>query len=300
MKRASLLFVCLFCALPVVAQEVVVRIENAGEIDWTRSVVRSSGSSASPTDTRDRSQRIAALSAATSAAAENLMKTVQQITLNSGETILEASRSSATLRQRVSELVQRFTIRDTRSMSDMSVEVDLEMPLTADVATLFMPAKTGGGAWRLDDIPRSPLSLLPWPECREVPAGVTLVMPSQGLLAYDGKPFTGLIIDARQVPLVPALLPRILNEKGEEVYGVDYVSREAAIEYGLLSYTTSLLAAKKDERIGNKPLVVCGLRATGNHPTDVVLSANDAVLIHAAAKTNNFLKQCKVVVVLSP
>jgi len=285
-------------SLPVMAQGVLVKIENAGEIDWTNNVVRSSGSSPSPSDSRDRSQRIATLEAATATAAENLMKTVQRVTLSSAKTVREASRSNAVLRQRVNELVQRFTIRDTRSMSDMSVEVDLQLPLTDDILALFMPAKTGHGAWSLDDIPRSPLSLLPWPECREIPDGVELVTPSQGLLAYNGKPFTSLIVDASQLSLQAALLPRILNEKGEEVYGVSYLSREIAIQSGLVSYAPSLTAAKKNARAGSQPLVICGVRVAGTHPTDIVVSANDAVLIHAAAKSNNFLRQCKVVVVI--
>ncbi len=295
----GLLLCSLLATLPAAGQEVEVRVGKGSSINWTRNVLYASGTSATPIDSRDRALRIAALDTATSTAAQNLMQAVLQVTIGSSATVEDAIRTDAALRQGISTLVRRFTITDTRAMSDMSVEVDLELPLTDRMAGLLLPDRTGYGAWRLDDIARSPLSLLPWPECREVPAGIELVIPSQGLSSYRGKAYTGLIIDARKIGVEPALLPRIVDEAGNEIYGPKYVTRESAVQAGLASYYSSLDAAKKDARAGGEPLVICGVRAEGKYPVDIAVSANDAVIIHAAAKTNNFLRQCRVIIVVA-
>ena len=279
-------------------QKMVTQLDANSSVDWTRQVLVATGSSGRLLHSRDRTERIEALERAKSVATQHLLKALEKLPLTASGTILQRIENNSTLARRVRRFVQQFTVTDTRPMSDLSVEVDVELPLLDGLSALFIPDVTGRGPLRLDDVPRSPLSLLPWPECRAVPEGVQLVIPSQGLVSYEGNPYTGLIIDASGLDAKQALLPEIKDIDGRQVYGLNYVDREIATQLGVVAYRGNLAQAMKDTRTGRVPLVICGTGVSGSLKSDIVVSENDAVLIHAAAKTQNFLKKCKVIIVI--
>ncbi len=281
------------------AQEILQQLDGAGAMDWSLRVIRSTGASTAADGGQDRRARIEALENAKAHAAANLLIAIKALLIDGTSTAAEIARAKQGLPGALTQVARQFTITDTRSLSDMSVEVDAEIPLSGRLSDLFAPATTGGGPLRLDDVPRSPLSLLPWPECRTVPAGVKLVIPRDGLLSYGGKPYTGLIVDATNTDLAPALFPKIKNTSGVEVYGFSYIDRRILLERGMVGYKRDLKLARKDPRVGSMPLVICAGRASGARHADVVVSDNDAVLIHAAAKLNDFLARGNVVFVLS-
>jgi hypothetical protein len=87
---------------------------------------------------------------------------------------------------------------------------------------------------------------------------------------------TGLIVDARGLNLTPALAPKVLDDRGQEVYGPSFVTRDSAVKYGVAGYARDLGGARGDERAGPNPLLLKGIGASGTNRTDVVLSAEDA------------------------
>jgi hypothetical protein len=257
-------------------------------------VIRSVGNSAAAAS--DRLQRIEALERAKLAAAENLLHALKRVSWRAGARISDAVEKNLLLESDLKSLAETFTIVDTRSLSDMSVEVDVELPLTGEILNLVLPNETGKSSLRLSRAPLCPCCGQSWPAGRPAPEGLKLIIPSEGYTTAKGAPFTGVIIDARHLDLKPALLPKIVDENGEEVYGVEYVNRPAVEQSGLVAYRKTLDAAIKDVRIGASPLMVRALK-TGPANTDIVVSNIDAVLMHAAAKNQNFLNQCKVVIV---
>jgi hypothetical protein len=108
---------------------------------------------------------------------------------------------------------------------------------------------------------------------------------------------TGLVVDARGLGLKPALLPRILNEGGSEVYSCRQVSRQNAVEQGLVGYAKDVPAAQRNIRVTDKPLLVKGIKAAGKEKTDVVIPDPDAATVMAAASTSNFLEKSRVIIV---
>jgi hypothetical protein len=108
---------------------------------------------------------------------------------------------------------------------------------------------------------------------------------------------TGLVVDARGLGLKPALLPRILNEAGSEIYGTRKVSRQNAVEQGLVGYAKDIPAAQKNIRVTDKPLLVKGIKAAGKGKTDVVIPDADAAIIVASASGSNFLEKSRVIIV---
>jgi len=116
--------------------------------------------------------------------------------------------------------------------------------------------------------------------------------------AVQGYAYTGLIVDARGLGARPALAPRILNEKGEEVYGSSYVSREWAIKWGMAGYEKDVDAATANDRVTDQPLIAKGLRAEGPNRADIVISDQDAEKLHSMKENLSFLEKCRVIIVL--
>lgn len=108
---------------------------------------------------------------------------------------------------------------------------------------------------------------------------------------------TGLVVDARGLGLKPALLPRIFDEGGNEVYSTRQVGRQSALEQGLVGYAKDVSAAQRNIRVTDKPLLVKGIKAVGKERTDVVIPDPDAATIVAAVSVSNFLEKSRVIVV---
>jgi len=109
---------------------------------------------------------------------------------------------------------------------------------------------------------------------------------------------SGLIIDARGLGLRPAMAPKVVDEQGNEVYGSKFVSREYAVDIGMVGYEKDVNRAAKNERVASTPMVVKGLQASGPNKTDVVIGAADVAKIQSTAVNANFLQHCKVMFVL--
>lgn len=109
--------------------------------------------------------------------------------------------------------------------------------------------------------------------------------------------YTGLIVDARKLGLRPALIPKILNEKGELVYSTQSLEQQELIKMGLVGYAKDVNAAAKNQRVTADPYVVPGLTATGEKKTDVVISNRDAQIILTTSPYTGYLKNGRVMVV---
>jgi hypothetical protein len=109
--------------------------------------------------------------------------------------------------------------------------------------------------------------------------------------------YTGLIIDARKLGLRPALVPKVMNEKGELVYSSQSVGQQDIVRMGLVGYAKDVNAAARNQRVTADPVVVTGLNATGEKKTDVVISNRDAQVILTTAPYTGYLKNGRVMVV---
>ncbi|MFQ5674490.1 MAG: hypothetical protein ACE5G1_01220 [bacterium] len=193
---------------------------------------------------------------------------------------------------------RRFTIVDTRSMSDLSVEIDVELPVTGNLLPLFFPKTNRAGKLRVSDQPLCPTCFQPWPKEREVPEDVHVIVPTAGFRTRRGRPYTGLVIDVRGLDFNPAINPNVLNAETQEVYSAAYAEWDVATKIGMVAYSNDIGAALKNGRVGSEPLIIRAVAVRGRLKSDVIISNNDAVLIHAAATVQNFLRDCKVVILI--
>lgn len=112
--------------------------------------------------------------------------------------------------------------------------------------------------------------------------------------AYEDV-YTGLIVDARDIGVQPALVPVLVDENDYEVYGAAFVSREFAVQKGMCGYVRTLRDTD-NRRVGQRPLLIKGLRRSSRGPCDIVISNSDAAKLRSASAHLAFLKQCRVMI----
>ena len=128
--------------------------------------------------------------------------------------------------------------------------------------------------------------------------------PAPGLLqvptAPGGpSPHSGLIVDARVLPLIPALLPVILDDAGTGLYGAFLVSRAATLANRLAIYAASADDPAVRERCGAQPLSVKAA-TLGPSNVDPVLSAGDVERVRALMRNPEILARCAVAILWTP
>jgi hypothetical protein len=249
---------------------------KAGDIDWTEQSVRATGIGALNPKIPPSGQRSNALRAAKLDALRNMLETLNGVVLTSETTVENAMVASDVIKTRVEGIVKnfRFTAKP-RYMSDGSVEVDMEMLLTGKVGDALLPEQMGDKK----------------PAFASLPSSFNYSEP---------QPWTGLIVDASGIiDAQPAMVPNVLDESGEGIYGEDFVPRESAVKYGVAEYAASLDAARRNvERVGANPRVVTAIRASGLNKSDLVISDKDVETVATISDNTEVYESCKVIIVL--
>ncbi|MEF2231044.1 MAG: hypothetical protein V3571_08960 [Pseudodesulfovibrio sp.] len=112
--------------------------------------------------------------------------------------------------------------------------------------------------------------------------------------------FTGVIVDARGLKITPALTPVIFGQDGQGAYGAFLVSRQSAIDKGVVAYAATPDPQALRERVGDRPLTVKALSAYGSWRTDLIISTSMARLVRAVMRSGEAVNDCRVVIVLDP
>jgi hypothetical protein len=186
------------------------------------------------------------------------MEALKGVNVKTGETVGAALAGDSGLKAKVEGIVRGFkVIGSPRYFSDGGVEMDVEVPLDGVLADVLLP--------------------------KEEPKAV----PEGGKLAG-----TGLVVNAKGLKFSHALAPRILDEKGQEIYGASLLTDDAKRTNGVAAYVKELDAAKSSLRVGKEPMV---LKATKAQGSDIVISDADAATLRNANK--KFLTEGRVVIV---
>jgi hypothetical protein len=141
----------------------------------------------------------------------------------------------------------------------------------------------------------------------------------------EAEKFTGLVIDARNVPANPAIFPKVRDSRAQEVHSVKKVNQEDLRKRGMASYAviardvqisklfphspvipvsyqpegTSTQVSKPKRRQGDTPLIVVATSAGGALQAELIIGENDARKIQAMSEKTAVLKECRVVIVLA-
>jgi len=254
--------------------QIIEQMGNRGVVNWTDGYIEAVGIGAPPQRYIGTPQaRPNALRAAQVDAYRNMLEVINGVRVNSTTTIRDFTVESDVINTQVQGLVKGAKTMKQEYLSDGTVEVTVRMPLSGNFASVIIP--------KILEKRQAP------PTAPQAPGPVP---PSEV--------FTGLVVDARGIQARPAMSPRIIDEKGQEVYGSMNVEREYAVQQGMSGYARDLTAAQSNPRVTNNPVSVKGLRTEGAGRSDIVIANAEAEKILAGADNQGFLKKCRVMIVL--
>ena len=107
---------------------------------------------------------------------------------------------------------------------------------------------------------------------------------------------SGIVIDARSIYHVPAMVPKIFNENDKLVYGPRHYTRSRSVNRGPMGYAHTMDDGNVFRRVGNNPIVVEAV--TSDDTVNLTVSNLDAERIRDAEKKFGVLTNCKVLVLL--
>ncbi len=256
--------------------QIVEQMGNKGVVNWTDGYVEAVGIGAPPQRYIGTPQaRPNALRAARVVAYRDLLEVVNGVRVDSTTTIRDFIVESDVINTKVEGIVKGAKVMKEEYMSDGTVEVTVRMPLSGNFASVIIP--------RILEKRQAPPTPAPLQASTQAPGG---------------EVFTGLVVDARGIQARPAMSPRIIDEKGQEVYGSMNVEREYAVQQGMSGYARDLTAAQSNPRVTNNPVSVKGLRTEGAGRSDIVIANAEAEKIRASGDNQGFLKKCRVMIVL--
>lgn len=265
----------------------LIEFQEKGSINWTRGTIQVTGVGDSPEKYNNKPYvSPIALRAAQVDAVRNLFRLVQELKIDSTTTVGDFIVSSDVIMAKVEGMVDKARIVKREYLSDGTVKVVIEMSFYGGFAQLVLPSEIT----HVESI-----KLLAPAIPAAAPSSPNL---SKDTLLPSAEIFTGLVVDARGLPINPAMVSKILDENGQEAYGPAFVSREFVVQQGIAEYSRNLSAARISPRVANYPLTVKGLRARGTVPTDIVISNSDAAKLRSASEHLGFLKRCRVIIVV--
>ncbi len=293
-----------------------------GAINWSKGIILAKGSGAPPKEAKNIAQaRLMAERAALTDARRNLLEVLKGVRVDSATHVENYMVKSDQIRLRAEGFIQGSVERKElrRYLSDGAIEVTVAMNLNGDFLALMLTpaqeAKMARPSIPAKPAPEAPAPLLPKktetstekpkvqqrpvptvekPKVEERPIPVLKPLPTPA----DLPKFTGLVIDVRGLKVRAALIPRIMDEKGEELYQGQYVTGDKAAQNGLALYSKDLTAAQTNPRVGRNPLTVKGLKVNPVNPSDIFLTPEDAKKVAPFTQKGTFLEECKVMIVL--
>ena len=276
-------------------QDVVQNVGVSGSINWSQGIMTATGIGSPPEKYYGKPQaRPMALRAAQLDAYRNLLEVTKGVRINSVTVVEDSMVSSDMIRSQVDGMVKGTQVIKKEYLSDGTVEVTIAMSLRGGFAQLILPKDIKQVA-EIKTIPPAP----PAPPAVEQVGQVPVPPPPQPAIPTPAPAiYTGLVVDARGLGARPAMSPKLRDERGQEVYGSAYVSREYAVQQGMAGYAKDLTASQTNPRVTNEPLTVKGLKTEGPGQSDLVISNADADKIRSASENLSFLKKCRVMIVL--
>jgi hypothetical protein len=261
--------------------DVVEKVNAYSHINWSQGVVyakgtgtisgNKAGNTAGPPDAQQ----------ADSDSAASLYEAVKKIRIDTSCLVKDLVKKNGMVREQLQAMVRGAPLSKREYMSDGTVKATLAFSMRGGFAQLALPG-----------------NIKYVPEIKTISNKAGRENRPDENSSPKAPVFTGLVLDARGIKGLPAMAPRIVSESGEEIYGPGIVSREYAVQHGVVAFEMDLESARNNPRVMNNPIIVRGLRTQGTWPCDFVISDADARKIRGASENLVFLKHCMVIVVL--
>ena len=107
---------------------------------------------------------------------------------------------------------------------------------------------------------------------------------------------SGIIIDARNIYHVPAMVPKVFNEEDKLIYGPRHYTRSRSINRGPMGYAHNMEDGNVKRRVGKNPIIVEAINSEDS--TNLTISKIDSERLRDVEKRFGLLSNCKVLVLL--
>lgn len=262
-----------------------------GAINWLTGTVTATGESLSTgLAVSSRQARLKTLRAATIDARKNLFTILNGIPVTEKMRIKNILRADEDVMQFVRGDMQNSRITATSFNEDGVANVTVSITLR----DMFLEKLIGKHVsfHRVSDNPYSAANAVA-ESIENAVVSDTSSEESIGLpIAY-----TGLLIDAREVGIQPAITVTIADEAGNVLYSPRVVNRNVALKNGMVEYAGTWEEALASERSSSNPLVLKAVSVQGKTRSNIVISNEQAQLLKQINNAHNFLEKGRVVVV---
>jgi hypothetical protein len=265
----------LIITIPVFGHEdnsrYVVEQKEKGSINWTRGVIQTKGIGIPPKEASGNTNfRKEALIDAELDASSKIFEIAKEVRIDGTTVVGTAALGDNAMLSKIENMAKNAKVVKKEYLTDGTVKIGMEMNLRGGFAQLVLPKD---------------IKPLDW------------ITPVTGR-ETSRQTFTGLVVDARGLGLRPVMVPKIIDENHQEVYGSAYVSREYAVQRGMSGYGKDLEKIVHNRRVADHPLIVKGLRAVGSGHSEIVISNADASKLRSTSESLSLLKECRVVIVV--
>ncbi|HHT49543.1 MAG TPA: hypothetical protein GXZ98_09660 [Firmicutes bacterium] len=228
-----------------------------GKIDWANGFIQVVGYGVPPKGSSGPQAKLMARSAAKADAYRNAAEVINGVRVNSQTYVANYVTKSDEIRIVVEGFIRGARIIRVNQQRDGIIELTIELPL--------------GGQAGLSNLLNRP----------EVTEYYDWDQPlHEGFLDVEGTSrYTGVIIDARNLKVKPALYPQVFDHEGYLLYASTMVNMARPGLTTIVAYARSLDAARKLPRLGSNPLFLLAESAIptgGGEQTDLVLGVEAA------------------------
>jgi hypothetical protein len=274
-KTFSAMILVLLVTIPVLAygenSQNVVEQKDKGCINWTQGVIQARGIGIPPKEISGNTNfRQEALVDAESDASRKIFEIAKEVRIDGTTVVGAAALQDDAVLAKIENMAKNAKVVRKEYLTDGTVKIGMEMNLRGGFAQLVLPK-----------------------DIRPLDSITPMTMDKTSRQA-----FTGLVVDARGLDVRPVMVPKIIDENHQEVYGSAFVSREYAVQQGMSGYGKDLEKMVRDRRVANHPLVVKGLKTVGSGHSEIVISNADASKLRSTSESLTFLKECRVVIVV--
>lgn len=288
------------------AEQGVEPVAQFGHVDWNTMRVVAVGFGAAPEDATGPGQAMAmGKRASVMDARRNLLEVIKGVRIDSQTTVVNFITQDDTVLTRIQGMLQFCEVEYTKRLGDGGYESRVSMPLTGQLSQELMryapaayaPPTSLGPPPTATAQPAPTLAPTSIPTAAPTPGPAPTAAPTAGPDISGATPYTGLVVDARNLGFKPSLKP-VLQGPGGQVYPGPNLNQIIAVQRGLVRYYQDLELAGQSDQAGSNPLFITAQSLLGDQASSLLVKADDAETLQGIlAQPDNFLDKGNVVIV---
>jgi hypothetical protein len=247
----------------------VVAQKDRNLLDWTQNYIESTGMAVAPTGTKGAQAKALARRGAIVDLQRNLLEFMGGVQIDA-RTTMDDFMASDRVRQEIGGVIKNVELLEgTWDGESYTISGRIRLPQVRVVVAA--------------NVKPNPVNIAVVEEEKKTPPAKKTA----------GK-YTGLIIDVRHLPLIPAMTFNVFDTKGRPVYGMEFVAREHYLQSGLCAYYNNINYARGEVHVATNPIVTKAVRLTADN-VDIVISDGDAAKVRGSSY--DFRREGKVIIV---